>query len=376
MNAISQAPSKPYAKAWRWLLTAYRTHRVELRLAVRVTVATLLTYVLSLLLNVPQVLWTVLTAVVMSQLSLGKSLKTAIDYFFGTVGGAVYSGLVSAFVPHQTELQFLIVLTLSIAPLAFLGAIWPRLSVAPFTAVMVLLAPTITHASPLQSAFYRVIEVGLGGVTALFVSFFVLPSRAQNLGVEAAAQMLRLMAAALRRLLAGCTEPLDVVKLHEIQSGLGPAFVRLETIADEARRERVPYLRAEPNLTPLLRTMLRLRHDLVIIGRAVAEPLPDEFRKRLRPWINEIARSAAAFAEESAAALSEGEAPDTAPFEKAVAAYDAEIAAMRAEGLTRKLSGDDVERLFGLGFAFEQLRQDFRELSRWMADFSPAQTAD
>ena len=122
----------------------------------RVTVATLLTYVLSLLLNVPQVLWTVLTAVVMSQLSLGKSLKTAIDYFFGTVGGAVYSGLVSAFVPHQTELQFLIVLTLSIAPLAFLGAIWPRLSVAPFTAVMVLLAPTITHASPLQSAFYRV----------------------------------------------------------------------------------------------------------------------------------------------------------------------------------------------------------------------------
>ena len=74
--------------------------------------------------------------------------------------------------------------------------------------------------------------------------------------------------------------------------------------------------------------------------------------------------SAAAFAEESAAALSQGEAPDPAPFEKAVAAYDAEIAAMRAEGLTRKLSGDDVERLFGLGFAFEQLRQDFRELSR------------
>ncbi len=74
--------------------------------------------------------------------------------------------------------------------------------------------------------------------------------------------------------------------------------------------------------------------------------------------------------------MSAGEAPDPAPFDKAVAAYDAEIAAMRAEGLTRKLSGDDVERLFGLGFAFEQLRQDFRELSRWTADFSPARTAD
>ncbi len=44
---------------------------------------------------------------------------------------------------------------------------------------MVQLAPTITHASPLESAFFRVIEVTLGGVTALVVSFFVLPSRAQ-----------------------------------------------------------------------------------------------------------------------------------------------------------------------------------------------------
>ncbi len=348
---------------------------MELRLAVRVTVATLLTYALSLLLNVPQVLWTVLTAVVMSQLSLGKSLKTAIDYFLGTVGGAAYSGLISAVVPHQTETEFLIVLAVSIAPLAFLGAIWPRLSVAPFTAVMVLLAPAITHASPLQSAFYRVVEVGLGGVTALFVSFFVLPSRAQNLGVEAAAQMLRLMAAALRRLLAGCVEPLDVATLHEIQSRLGPAMARLEIIADEARRERVPYLSTETDLRPLLRTMLRLRHDLVIIGRAVAEPLPDIFRRRLYSSIKEIGERAAAFAEESAAALPSGAAPDLAGVENAIAAFDAEIAAMRAEGLTRNLSGDVVERLFGLGFAFDQLRQDLRELSRWMIDRSQERAA-
>jgi uncharacterized membrane protein YccC len=376
VNAIAEARSNPCVKARRWLVTAYRTHRVELRLAVRVTVATLFTYVLSLLLNVPQVLWTVLTAVVMSQLSLGKSLKTAVDYFLGTVGGAAYSGLVSALVPHQTELEFLIVLAISIAPLAFLGAIWPRLSVAPFTAVMVLLAPAITHASPLQSAFFRVVEVALGGVTALVVSFVVLPSRAQNLGVEAAARMLRLMAAALRKLLAGCADPLDIATLHEIQSGLGPAMARLEIIADEARRERVPYLRTETDLKPLLRTMLRLRHDLVIIGRAAAEPLPGGFRKRLYPSIKEIAESAAAFAEASAAALPSGAAPDLARVEKAIAEFDAEIAAMRAEGLTRNLSGDAVERLFGLGFAFDQLRQDLRELSRWMADCSQARAVD
>lgn len=336
----------------------------------RVTVATLLTYVLSVLLNVPQVLWTVLTAVVMSQLSLGKSLKTAIDYFYGTVGGAAYSGLISSVLPHQSELQMLVVLAVSIAPLALLGALWPRLSVGPFTAVMVLLAPAITHATPLESAFFRVIEVALGGATALFVSFFVLPSRAHHLGIEAVAQMLEAMATALRRLLVGCAEPIDAATAAMIQGGLGPAVTRLEAIADEARRERVPYLSATIELRPLLRIMLRLRHDLVIIGRAAVTPLPEILRKRLRPLITAIAEGAAAFAEDSAAALSSTDpAPDLSAFEAALKAFDAEIASMREEGLTRKLSGEEIERLFGLGFAFEQLRQDLNELARWISDF-------
>jgi uncharacterized membrane protein YccC len=354
------------------LLTAYQAHRVELRLAIRVTVATLLTYALSLALNVPQVLWTVLTAVVMSQLSLGKSLNTAIDYFIGTVGGAAYSGVVAAVLPHETELQFLTVLAVSIAPLALLGAIQPRFSIAPFTAVMVLLAPAITHVSPLESAFFRVIEVALGGVTALFVSFAVLPSRAQHLGLDAAAQMLQLMSVALRKLLAGCAEPLDVTTVGAIQGGMGPAIARLETIADEARRERVPYFSTEPDLKPLLRTLLRLRHDLVIIGRAAVNPLPEGFRHRLCPSIERIADRAADCASDCGRALGSGPAPDLAPFEQALAAYEAEIAAMRAEGLTRSLSGEAVERLFGLGFAIEQLHQDLKELSRWIADSAPA----
>ncbi len=339
----------------------------------RVTVATLLTYALSLMLNVPQVLWTVLTAVVMSQLSLGKSLKTAIDYFIGTVGGAAYSGVVAAFLPRETEFQFLIVLGVSIAPLALLGAIWPRLSIAPFTAVMVLLAPAITHVSPLESAFYRVMEVALGGVTALVVSFAILPSRAHHLGIEAAAQMLHLMAAALRKLLAGCAEPLDVATVGDIQGGMGPSLARLETIADEARRERVPYFSSEPDLKPLLRALLRLRHDLVIIGRSAVQPLPAGFRKRLCPSIEQIAASAAAFAEGCGKALLSGGPPRLDAFEKALAAYEAEIAAMRREGLTQSLAGEEVECLFAQGFALEQLHQDLKDLSRWIADFRPAQ---
>jgi uncharacterized membrane protein YccC len=372
MNAMSISLSK----RWRWLLAAVRSHRVELRLAVRVTVAACLTYALSLLLHVPQVLWTVLTAVIMSQLSLGKSLKTTVDYLIGTLGGAVYSGLVAAIVPHDGELAFLGILALSIAPLAFLGAIRPRFSAAPFTAVMVLLAPAIIHASPLESAFFRVIEVALGGVTALVVSFLVLPSRAHDLGIETASNMLRLMADALRQLLAGGAEPLDAARLSAIQAHLGPTLTRLEVIVDEARRERVAHLLpSEPDLRPLLPLLLRLRHDLVIIGRAAAATPPEGLRPRLSPVIAAAAASAVAFLETSGEALPSGKPPSLAELDAALAGYEAEIAALRREGLTRDLSVDDVERLFGLGFALDQLRQDLKELVRWILEFGQARAA-
>ncbi|VFU09688.1 FUSC family protein [Methylocella tundrae] len=373
MNAIITSFSNSLSKPWRWLTAAMLSRRVELRLAVRVTVATLLTYALSLLLHVPQVLWTVLTAVVMSQLSLGKSLKTTVDYFIGTLGGAVYSGLIAAFTPHDAELEFMTVLAVSIGPLAFLAAVKPQFSAAPFTAVMVLLAPTITHVPPLESAFFRVIEVALGGAVALFVSFFVLPSRAHHLGIEAAANMLQLMAGALRRLLAGCAAPLDVATVGKIQGDIGPAMSRLEIIADEARRERVAYFSSEPDLKPLLRLLLRVRHDLVIIGRAAVAPLPDGFRARLAPSIARIAESAARFLEESGDALVRRPAPSLVEFEAALNAYEAEIAALRQEGLTRSLPIEALERLFGLAFALEQLHQDLKELARWSADFAQAQ---
>jgi len=49
--------------------------------------------------------------------------------------------------------------------------------------------------------------------------------------------------------------------------------------------------------------------------------------------------------------------------------YDTEMAALRREGLTRPLPADDVERLFTLGFALDQLRQHFKNLARCVAEF-------
>jgi hypothetical protein len=44
--------------------------------------------------------------------------------------------------------------------------------------------------------------------------------------------------------------------------------------------------------------------------------------------------------------------------------YNAVVAALRAQGLTRALSGDEAEHFFTLGFALEQLHRNFRDLAR------------
>ena len=267
---------------WTGLRAVVRRRRVQLALAIRVTMAALASLALALFLHLHLPLWAVLTAVIVTQMNVGRALKATIDYLLGTLGGAIYGGAIGVLIPHASEIALLGVLALAVAPLAFIAAINPRLSVAPITAIIVLLVPTITHASPIASALDRVLEVALGGVTGLVVSFLLLPSRAHRQVAEAAARTLDRMARALGELLAGLTKGLDVDALHRIQDGIGQALVRLDTVGAEAERERTARVAVGADTGPLLRTLLRLRHDLVMIGRAAGSPLPETIGMRTR----------------------------------------------------------------------------------------------
>jgi uncharacterized membrane protein YccC len=355
--------------AWRLLWTPLRGRGVEIRLGLRVSIAAVLSFALSHWLNLPLALWTVLTAVLLTQMNVGRSVKATIDYMLGTLGGVVYSGAIAVLVPHDSELALLAVLVVGIAPLAILAAIDPRFAAAPFTAVLVLLAPTIAPVSPLQSALYRVIEVTLGAVVGLAVSLLVLPARAQALALEAAARMLDLMARFLPALFQGLAEELEAAEIRPMQDSLGRTFLQLDAVTAEARRERMTSLSAAPDVEPLRRTLLRLRHDLVMIGRAAALPLPDAVRMRLAPALARVSETAADYLRRSGAALlSRRDPPRLQAFEVALDSHLAQIAEIRQLGLTRDLPVDTVERIFALGFALEQLHENFRDLARVVAE--------
>jgi hypothetical protein len=348
-----------------------RPRKAQLALAVRVTVAAFGALAAAMAFHLMLPLWAVLTALIVTQMSVGRSLKATRDYMLGTIGGAIYGGAIAVLIPHSGEGALLALLVLAVAPLAFIAAINPSLNAATVTAVIVLLVPTISHANPLASAIDRVLEVTVGAVAGLLASFFVLPSRAHAQIRVSAGRLLELIAAALSELLAGLTRGRDNDALHRIQDGVGTALVGLNATGAEAERERAAHLSSGPDTGPLLRTILRLRHDVVMVGRASVVPLPFEMQKRLALPLAKVDAAIAAYLRSTADALRTGVgAPAIWPVQTALQGYAAEIAAVRSEGLTRGLPGDAAERFFALGFSLEQMRQDLKDLERCVAEWS------
>jgi len=346
---------------------------MQFALGLRVMTAALAALVVALAFRLPLPLWAVLTAVIVTQMSVGRSLKVTTDYLIGTIGGAIYGGIIAVMFPHTSELTLLVVLAAAVAPLALVAAINPSFNVAPITAIIVLLLPSITHGSPIESAIDRVIEVAVGAFVGLAVSFLVVPSRAHSLAITAAARMLQRLAGALDELLKGLAYGLDSETLHRLQDGIGEALVGPNAVGVEAERERAAWLAVGPDTGPLLRTLLRLRHDLVMIGRAAVIALPADLQARLAPKQTDVRIAAVAYLRASQSALlARAEPPSLDAFEQALRGYTDAVAALRREGLTRGLPVDVTERFFTVGFALEQLHQNFIDLHRCLRTWGQA----
>jgi uncharacterized membrane protein YccC len=349
-----------------------RTYKPRWRFAARMTASGLAAYAVAQVLHVPlNGLWVIITAIVVTQMSAGGSLRATVEYIIGTVGGAVYAAIIGVLIPHAAPLAEAGVLALVIAPLALFAAFNPNFRVAPFSAVLVLLIAGRFGEGPIESAFTRSSEVALGGVIAVLVSLLVFPERAHQMRLKAAVRLLQRLARDLPRLLTGFTGELDPATNSRIQNDIGAAVSSFQQITNEARHELLLTLVEQPDPGPLSRTMLRLRHDLVMIGRAGVRPLPDPLRARLSEPLTRVGAAASDFLNDSANALSERiQPPPQDGFEAALAAYTAEVEAVRSEGLTLPLTSNEVEPVFALGFALEQLHQNFFDLQRCVRDYA------
>jgi uncharacterized membrane protein YccC len=346
--------------------------KAQLRFCLRAMVNALLAFGVTHMLAIPlHGQWAVPTAVGVIQMTIGGSLKASAEYIIGTIGGALYATVVAALVPPSNELSFAFALVLAVGPLAYAAATRPSLRVAPVTAVLVLMISTKLGEAPIGLAYDRLFEVGIGLLVALTVSFLVLPAPAHTRGLEEAARVLALMARALPATIAGFADRLGPLQNMRVQDEVGEAVRSFAEIAAEAKGERIANLAPDPDPAVLARTLRRLRHDLVMLGRAAAEPLPARLAPRLQPLLAEIGAGARDYLRASADALTARRAgPTSAWVDDALAAYLAEVASMRGRGQLAALPLAERERLFALGFALAQLQQNLAELAHCVEDWA------
>src|SRR5229473_155096 len=288
-------------------------YRPEAGLTLRMSAAGLITFAIAHLLGLTQIYWAVLTAVIVMQASIGGSLKAMIDRFIGTIGGAGWGVVVTLALPHQSMLSTGVALAIALVPLAAVVAFRPGYRIAPVTAVIVLLAYT-NQTGVVEAALDRVLEIGLGSVVALAVALLVAPARAQDLLCAAGRDALALMADQIEMLLGSGAGPPDLAAVQGLHDRIRAAIERAAAAAAEVDRERRSYVTDAPDPDPLVRTLRRLSHDLVIIARTGI---------------------GAALATRSAP-------PDLTAVAAALASFETELAALRRDGMTRALPEEAV----------------------------------
>jgi len=278
--------------------------------------------------------------------------------------------VLGAAIPHPGPLATAGLLVTALVPLSALVAWWPNYRVAPVTAIIVLLVPH-GDASPVQAAIERLIEIALGCAVALGVGLAITPSRAHRLLSAAAADALTLIREQIEQLLAGVAEPVDRAVVLSLHDRIRGAIERCAATARDAARERTSYLTDAPDPDPLVRSLRRIRHDLIMLARALPKPLPEPLSGRLAGPAKRVGAATTEFLADLANALTRNVAASPlVPLQQALSEYEDAISELRRDRLIVPLPSEDAERVFGSAFALQQLVGHLADLADRVGELS------
>jgi len=298
------------------------------------------------------------------QTSVGGSLKAALDRLVGTLAGALFGAVIAVAVPHADAQGLAAAMVIAIAPLAFLAAIRSNFKAAPITAFIVLVPQSGQEAAPLAFALDRILEISIGSVVGIVTSLLILPARAHHLLAQVVARAADLNGDLLVEMFHGLSGDGGRPGLRAQHAAIRKALAQAEAAADEAMRERKSYLTDSPDPEPLVRTLYRVRHDLVMVGRATARPLPAVLAPRVGPRLNAVRDAGSRLLHAMATALRMRRlAPSLEPLESALRDYAAEMDLVWKEPVAQALAAEEAGRIFALRFALEQMSQDCGDLA-------------
>jgi uncharacterized membrane protein YccC len=363
---MSDDPGRPASWAGRlagqardWS-RALADRAAQWRLAVRLMTSALAAHVLVHLLGLPQGYWAVITAIIVIQSNVGGSLKAARDRLLATLLGAL-CGLLAVVVLPPPGPAGIGTFLLALLPTTLASAANPVFRIAPVTAAMMLMSPS--HLPPLELGFERVLEIALGGLVGIAVALTVLPARAHRDLRDAAHDVLGQMALMFEPLLNGLSGSRDEAALRLRHRKIRTMIARLEGLAEEARRERLARLTEERDPDALVAIIRRLQTSFLLLGRATLRPLPESAAAIL----DKPLRDAAAGLRDDLTAVAQAVVrreppPDPAGIDAALRLIDESLGELRAAGILRTLTIEQLQSLYAVAFAFAQFRRDLIEL--------------
>lgn len=348
----------------QWLADVWLRRRLEIRHGLRIAAGGLVSYAAAHALGLPQAYWAVFTAILVVQGSVGSSWKASTDRFVGTLFGAGYGAAVTSVVPHDNAFTLGIALAISLLPLSLLAAFNPAFRVAPITATILLLGTTGATEGPIRAALLRTLEVALGGLFGMAVSLFLFPARAHMLLGRAAQKALQRMSELFPDLVAAISEAARPENLIAKHDRVRAALTELETLVTEAARERRSHLTEDIDPEPIARTLRRIRHDLVLIGRIVSSPAVECPPAALESCLRQFGAVGAEFLGAIGGAFAARRSPPPqADFEGAIEQLLAALEQVEPR-----------ERIVALRFCLQQLRQNLLDLHQRAAEFATAQS--
>jgi uncharacterized membrane protein YccC len=253
-------------------------------------------------------------------------------------------------------------LAVAIIPLSIAASVYQSMRIAPVTAAIMLLASP-SNVDPVVSAADRVFEIGLGSLVGLAVAIFVFPAGAHGVLADKAARTVALLAEVLRNTLARFFGSRDDAALTRLHQRIRASLAEAETAGVEAERERSSGLTGDPDPAALLRAIRRLRHTVILVGRASTEPLPEQVVPHLLEPLHRVDDALADFLVGLSLSMQRDLPPPT--LEAVNAALDSYDQAMRLvwqQPHTRDMPLEAIGRVFALSFALEQLRENAPDL--------------
>jgi hypothetical protein len=196
------------------------------------------------------------------------------------------------------------------------------------------------------------------------IRLMLLPARAEQALTQKLAELLRLFSEAIeidrKAICAGGDKDSKLLLNRRIRR----ASAHAEMLAEEAKQEISAHLAADIETGPLLRTVRRLRTNLLLIGRATAGTWPDHARQELSPAIDLLFPALSAHLLTLADAMQHRKAvPPNDVLRDALQSFDATVQKFRANPVSDEMAADETSRVFALAFAVDQFRRDTRDLT-------------